>query len=476
MLEQLAYGYDKAGNRVRVITGSAHTNYPANNLNQTTSEQGFGPTKFSGTLDEPALVTVNGQTAKVTSDGGNAPYTFEALVDLAEGDNTVTIEATDGSSNTTTQSYSVITDGVGKTLEYDLNGNLRYEKDDQGTVLKEFQWDSKNRLLAIQDAAEGSEVNGTKRSEFEYDGFDRRVQIVEKTYDGTAWITDSGNVFIWNRSQILQKRDSAGSMVVRSYFAVGFEETGVDYYYTKDHLGSIREVVASDGATIEAVYDYSPWGEVAKISGTGVESDFLYTGHFYHEPSDLHLTHFRAYDPTQGRWLSRDPIESIYGIPAEFLPEGPNLYGYVGNNPINYIDPTGEFAFAIPVVYGVGIAAAAVVAWVAADLLEEPLRNAADSMQRCVENVYDSVFDVPEDGSIIYGGDGGLLPAPAGGSITGSPDGEWIQVRDPAGNPTGDRIDGGHPPTTHPDPRAQGPHVHRPGVENPDGTPWLPVN
>ena len=266
VLEQLAYRYDKAGNRTSVTTSSAHINYPANNLNQTTSEQGFGPTIFSGTLDEPALVTVNGKSAKVVSDGGNAPYTFEALVDLAEGDNIVTIEATDGNNNTATQSYSVIAEGVTKTLEYDLNGNLRFEKDTSGTVLREFQWDAKNRLLAIQDVLVGSEVNGTKRSEFEYDGFDQRVRIVEKSYNGTAWITDSDNVFIWDNSQILQKRDSTGSVVERSYFDNGFEEETNAYCYTRDHLGSIREVVAADGTTVEAIYDYSPWGEVTKIS------------------------------------------------------------------------------------------------------------------------------------------------------------------------------------------------------------------
>ena len=50
VLEQLTYGYDKAGNRTSVTTDSANTNYPAKTLNQTTSEQGFGPTTFSGTL------------------------------------------------------------------------------------------------------------------------------------------------------------------------------------------------------------------------------------------------------------------------------------------------------------------------------------------------------------------------------------------------------------------------------------------
>jgi len=332
VLEKLSYGYDKAGNRTSVTTDGAHRNYTANTLNQTMTEQGFGPTIFSGTLDEPALVTVNGQSAKVVSDKGNAPYTFEALVDLAEGDNTVTIEATDGNNNTTTQSYSVFTDGVQKQLVYDLNGNLIFEKDVNGIILREFEWDVKDRLISIQNAAVGLEKIGTKRSEFVYDGFDRRIQIKEKTYNGTIWISDSDNVFIWHNSQIMQKRNSSGSVNLISYFNDGFKDGTNDYFYTKDHLGSIREIVASDGKTIESAYTYSPWGEVRKIFDSVLESDFLYTGHFYHNASGLHLTHFRAYDASLGQWLSRDPIAENGGI---------NLYAYVGNNPINNWDPLG---------------------------------------------------------------------------------------------------------------------------------------
>jgi RHS repeat-associated protein len=44
------------------------------------------------------------------------------------------------------------------------------------------------------------------------------------------------------------------------------------------------------------------------------------------------LTHYRVYDPALGRWLSRDPIEEDGGI---------NLYGYVGGNFVNAVDPLG---------------------------------------------------------------------------------------------------------------------------------------
>ena len=108
--------------------------------------------------------------------------------------------------------------------------------------------------------------------------------------------------------------------------------SGRSNYYLKDHLGSIREVINSNGTTVESRYDYSPYGNVTKITGTGEESDFRYTGHFYHGTSGLHLTLYRAYDSGLGRWLSRDPIEEDGGL---------NLYGYVFNNPVNYWDPLG---------------------------------------------------------------------------------------------------------------------------------------
>jgi RHS repeat-associated protein len=77
-----------------------------------------------------------------------------------------------------------------------------------------------------------------------------------------------------------------------------------------------------------------------------VEADFGYTGHLIHERSGFVVAPFRFYDSTTARWLSRDPIGENGGI---------NLYGYVSNNTINLIDPTGLWTFEIGLSLSAGL-------------------------------------------------------------------------------------------------------------------------
>ncbi len=95
----------------------------------------------------------------------------------------------------------------------------------------------------------------------------------------------------------------------------------------------MREVVNASSGVLTR-YGYDAYGRVTKLSGT-VDSDFQYTGHYAHSPSGLYLAPYRAYDAELGRWISRDPLDN-----AEML-QGPNLYAYVANNPISWVDPLG---------------------------------------------------------------------------------------------------------------------------------------
>ncbi len=73
-------------------------------------------------------------------------------------------------------------------------------------------------------------------------------------------------------------------------------------------------------------------GTGSQNQGAALYPDFSYTGHYYHSRSGLYLTLYRVYNPSLGRWLSRDPIGEQGGL---------NLYNYVDNNPLRLSDPLG---------------------------------------------------------------------------------------------------------------------------------------
>jgi RHS repeat-associated protein len=342
LVEESSWQYDLVGNRLRQSLDSNSTYWHYNNLNQMDRHGGAGPTMVEGTVNEPAIVEVsvnsgNFERAIVLSSPGDGDFVFRREVEVNQGLNTIDVYATDASGNTSPiKSYELNLPAEEKSYEYDLSGNLRYERDASGSVLREFRWDARNRLTHI--------VDGANETEFEYDGQDRRRRIIER-FNG---VEQSNKTYLWVGSEILQKRNDTSERVLRDYYWFGFSEGANDYFYTRDHLGNVREVIASNGNTIESRYDYDLWGKVTRAAGTGEESNFLYTGHFYHPKSDLHLAQYRAYDSELGRWLSRDPIAENGGI---------NLYAYVLNDPVNYVDPTGEIAF-VPILVGIGVSMA----------------------------------------------------------------------------------------------------------------------
>jgi RHS repeat-associated protein len=308
------YNYDPAGNRLAETALSGTTAGQFNNLNQLT---GYSSTTTNQTIAGTtsaavSSVTVNAVAATITS-GTN----FSATVPLPQGTNIVSIVATPASGTIpiTTQRDQIVTTGTAPTaLTYDANGNTL--TDEHGNS---YTWDALNRLISITYPSGAS-------STFAYDGLSRRVQIIEK--NNTGAVTSTKN-YLWIGSEIVEERDSSNN-VTKRFFTQGEQQSGAAYYYTRDHLGSVRELVDESG-NIQARYSYDPYGHVTKVSGS-LDSDFQYAGYYEHATSGLNLTLFRAYDPNMGRWLSRDPSQEEGGI---------NLYGYVYNNPTGYLDVLG---------------------------------------------------------------------------------------------------------------------------------------
>src|SRR3954462_4720435 len=135
---------------------------------------------------------------------------------------------------------------------------------------------------------------------------------------------------VWLGQEKLEFRDAADAVTQRNY-TQGQHVGTTAYFYTRDRLGSIREMF-SGGGTVVARYDYDPYGRSTTVLGT-TPTDFNFSGLYRHSKSNLELAVFRAYDPDVGRWLSRDPLKK-----AE-LKQGTNLYRYVHNDPALYTDP-----------------------------------------------------------------------------------------------------------------------------------------
>jgi RHS repeat-associated protein len=202
-------------------------------------------------------------------------------------------------------------------------------------IARTNEWDAQNRLVAV--------TAGTQRTELTYDSFSRLTSLRLLTNGVEA----SFRSFVWSDGEISEERDAAGT-VTKRFFEQGVKlESGPNagsYFYTRDHLGSIRELTDANG-TVRARYTYDPYGRHTKLSGD-LEADFGFAGMFWSAEANLNLTQYRAYDPELGRWLSRDPLRN-----AELI-EGPNLYAYVANNPVNLTDPSGLSGDLIPWVAG----------------------------------------------------------------------------------------------------------------------------
>jgi YD repeat-containing protein len=159
VLQRLAYGYDPAGNRVFEQTDDGVTAWSHDALNRLVAQAGGGVLQVTGSVNEPATVTIQGQAATVS-----AANQFTGGVPVVPGTNVFTIRATDPSGNAATATYEVDVTDAPKTFTYDATGNLTAD----GT--RTFEWDARNQLVAV--------TVGTHRSEFVYDGLQRRVRPV----------------------------------------------------------------------------------------------------------------------------------------------------------------------------------------------------------------------------------------------------------------------------------------------------------
>ncbi|MEW6068541.1 MAG: RHS repeat-associated core domain-containing protein [Nitrospirota bacterium] len=105
-------------------------------------------------------------------------------------------------------------------------------------------------------------------------------------------------------------------------------------------VGSLRAVTDTAGNIVKRI-DYDSFGNIINDSNLAFNIPFGFAGGLHDRDTGLVRFGARDYDPSIGRWTAKDPIDFGGG--------DVNLFQYVGNNPVNKIDPTGLIAVPVAV-------------------------------------------------------------------------------------------------------------------------------
>jgi len=192
---------------------------------------------------------------------------------------------------------------------------------DNYNLLQQINWPDETNTQFVSDAA-GKRVSLTTSGQTEY----------KFVYDTTARIPA-----VLLEQKVVQETVVANKLYIRTpdgrliARVTPGESPSLDFYYHFDGLGSTLALTNASGTQTDS-YKYDAWGNIVLREG-GAATPFQYVGgEGYYTDADTGLLKLgaRYYDPTIGRFVSKDPSR-----------DGLNWYEYAGNNPANAVDPGG---------------------------------------------------------------------------------------------------------------------------------------
>jgi len=303
------YGYNNAGERIYTLHGGSGTVGDAYWLHAASQLRGV---KYSVS---DASATYSGISASVYSEWSYDAVGNRASQTSSSGTTTYTVNDINQYTAVTgvsTMTYSTRGDPTrfgDWAYTYGAAGNMIRAHNTQSNVLAKY-WRDADGHRAVKD------VDGTKTVFFNL-GTTQMEAYVVLTDMATSTIHEPGI------DRPLAEVSSSGKLT----------------FYHQDWLGNVVMLTSAAGAKVQT-YTYDDWGKPGGYDSVGAAitpgsfaSRLLFTGREYDVETGLYHYRARAYSPTLGRFLQTDPIDFAGG-------DG-NLFRYVSNNPVNFVDPLG---------------------------------------------------------------------------------------------------------------------------------------
>ncbi|UHA73729.1 polymorphic toxin-type HINT domain-containing protein [Paenibacillus sp. 481] len=308
-LSQFTYEFDQRSKFLSKLSGSnGYTeSYKYDGLNMIDIQQQLGGNTFGQyTYNYDKNRNIVGKN----DNGAGYQYTYDKLNRIQTNSQFNETYAYDNRDNRSTLTTDHTPEIKGGSYTYDQRNRLTSVTTDEGKTVT-YRYNGDNLMV------ERTENGETTR--YYYDDNDKIVAEA-KVENGSVTILAG---YVYDANDDILARQVPGK--------------GMQYYITNGH-GDVTEIRDEQGNVLNK-YTYDIWGNPLNTPEEKVPNIFRYSGEYWDATTGLQYLRERWYDPSIGRFINEDTYEGEIDSPLSL-----NLYTYVLNNPLIFVDPTGNVA------------------------------------------------------------------------------------------------------------------------------------